>query len=177
MMGKAGFDAHRSNVKVQVFKFLNFHVAGHFLQTDGEKGAFHLLRQHVLQAMARAFVTQDAQLIARFVHRQKKWQPLNVVPMGVRQEQGQLDRLMIEFGHQFESQRTQPCAGIENNDLPIGSHLHARSIAAVMDRARTWRRNGTSHAPEFQPCDWWGRGGSFRLHLFVGVIVGGGRAN
>ena len=126
-------------------------LAGHFAQANREERAFHLAGQHDFEAVARAFVPEDAQVVLRLIDGQKERQALDVVPVGVRQQQGQVERPGVEFGDQLAPQQPQPGAGVEDDDLAIGADLDTGSVAAVMDGGRARGRNGAAHAPELQP--------------------------
>ena len=84
MIGEAGFHVNRADIKTHVLQFLDANVCRHFAQANGEERAFHLAGEHIVEPMAGAFVTENAQLILRFVNRKKKGKALNMVPMRVR---------------------------------------------------------------------------------------------
>ena len=78
----------------------------------------------------------------------KKRQPLDVIPMGVREQDVHAHR-PIQLLHQLVSQRTNPAAGVEYNQLSLLSRYRdARGIAPVARGMRTERRDRTSCAPE-----------------------------
>src|SRR5882672_9014100 len=107
--------------------------------------------------MAGAFIAENTYVILRLINRQEKGQPLNVVPVGVSEQQSQLEGLTLEFRHQLTSEQAQTGTGVEDDDLAIGAHFDTGSVAAIVDGARTGSWNGASHAPEFEP----GGGGPF----------------
>src|SRR2546430_1608829 len=136
MIGDAGLDAHSADVKTALVKLLNPDIGGHFAQADREERAFHLAGEDIIQSVARAFVSENAQLVVRVVNGQKKWQTLDVVPMRVGEQQGEVQRLIAELGHQLAPKQPQTSARIKNNDLTIGADFDAGIITAVLDSGR-----------------------------------------
>src|SRR5439155_3087943 len=98
MIGKAGLDPHVPYGEAQPLELLDLEVRRELAQIDRENRAFHLAGQDILQPMPRAFITQDAQMVLRLIRWQEKRQALNVVPMGVRQQQRQVKRLSVKLG-------------------------------------------------------------------------------
>src|SRR6266404_1126955 len=112
MIGEPGADLEFADGETEIFEFLDLDVCRNLAQADGEKGAFHLAGQHVLQAVPRSFVAENTQMVLRLVNRQKKRQTLDMVPVRVRQQQRQVQRLVVELSRQFSSQQPQTGAGI-----------------------------------------------------------------
>ena len=141
--------ADRADVEIEILEFLNFDVAGQSGKRHGEIRAFHLAGQRVDQAFARAFAAQNPQLAVRIVNRRKKRQPLNVVPVRVRQQQRQAQRLILEFRQQRAAQRAQPRTRIKDDDVVARTHFDAGRVAAVAHRGRSRRGDRAAHAPKF----------------------------
>ena len=139
---------HRADVEIEVFKFLDLDVARQFGERHGKIGAFHLAGQRVEQPFARTPAAEDAQPAARIVNRREKRQALDVVPMRVRDEQRDVQRLVFEFRQQREAERAQTRARVENDDFTAAADFDAGSVAAVAHGGRPRRRNRTAHAPE-----------------------------
>ena len=61
-------------------------------------------------------------------------------------QQGQVERLRVEFGDQLAPKQPQARARIENDDLAVGAHLNTGSVAAGTQR---WSAPGSgwSRAP------------------------------
>ena len=97
MIGKPGLHLHLSDTEAQLFEFLDLNVGRHLAKANREKRALHLAGQDTIQAMASAFIAKDAQMVLRLIHGQKKRQPLDVIPMGVRQQQSEIQGPAIEF--------------------------------------------------------------------------------
>ena len=115
--------------------------------------------------MTRAFVTEDAEMVLRLIDRQKKRQTLDVVPMRMCQQQGQIERLAVELGGQVLPEQAQASAGVQDHDLSGSPDFNTRGIAAVADGFWPRRRNRAAHTPEgdarARSCSGCGRRGSF----------------
>src|ERR1039457_3062288 len=152
MIGEGGRHAHRTDVEVHFLEFLDTDVGRHFPQADREVRAFHLAGQNDFQPVARAFVAEDAQVVLRSIDRLEERQALDVVPMRVRQQQGQVERLRLEFGDQLAPEQAYARAGVQYDDPAIGPDFDTGSVAAVLYSGRPGRGNGAPHAPEFHDC-------------------------
>jgi len=86
------------------------------------------------------------------INRPEERQTLNMVPMRVGEEQGQVERLVLEFGQQGLTERPQTRAGVEDDDFVTAADFHAGSIAAKANCLRSRCRNRAAHAPEFHAC-------------------------
>src|SRR2546430_451408 len=62
------------------------------MQANGKKWRLHLTGQDRAQTRTRSFITQDPDQILAVVGRGKERQTLNVIPVRVCNEKGQLDR-------------------------------------------------------------------------------------
>ena len=113
------------------------------------------------------------QPIARLVERRKKGQPLNVVPVRVRNEQvgAAVTRAKLRRRHQLLAEFSQARASIDDDAwAPFGADLYARSIAAVAVGLRPGHRIGAPHPPKPH------------LHVSPGrklliILLGGDRSN
>lgn len=94
MVGEPCPDAHRADFEIQVLEFFDFDVAGQFSERQ-EIGAFHLAGQNVYEPAASVLKTKDAHPAMRQIDRRKKRQPLNVIPVRVGQQQGEIERLVF----------------------------------------------------------------------------------
>ena len=150
MIGEEGFDTKGADGKIHFFELFNFEICRQLAQFYREKWALHLPGQNTFQALFRAFITQDAQMILGPVSGKEKGQSLDVVPMRMGQEQRQLERLLMELGLESAAQRAQARARIQNEDVPIGADLDTGGVAAVANRCRAGSGNGAAHTPEFQ---------------------------
>ena len=71
-----------------------------------------------------------------------------MIPMRVREQQRQVQRMAAGFRQQLASERAQSRACIQNNDLPADAHLDAGGVAAITHRARARSGNRAAHAPK-----------------------------
>lgn len=148
VIGAPGADEDGADVEIEIFEFLDFDVAGQFIEGDGKVGAFHLAHEGGEQAFARAFAAEDAQPAFRVVDGRKKRQALDVIPVRVGDEQGQVERTVFEFGQERLSQRTQTGAGVQNDDFIAAPDFDAAGIAAVADGVAAGRGDGAAHTPK-----------------------------
>ena len=148
MVGALGAHEHGADVKIEVFEFFDFDVAGQFIEGNGEISAFHLAGEGGDESFARAFATEDAQTALGVVNRTKERQSLNMIPMGMREEQGQVERFVFEFLEQGLAEGAQAGAGIEDDDFIAVAVFHAGGIAAVTHGGFTGRGDGAAHTPE-----------------------------
>lgn len=150
MIGHAGGDLNVTDVKTGFFEFFDFYVGRDFFQSDGKEWAFHLARKNICEAVARAFIAENAQMILFFIDRKKKWEALDMVPMGVSEKQGDFHWGIVEFGEELAAERAQTGAAVENDDLVIGADFDAGSVAAVADGSWARSGDGAADAPEFE---------------------------
>ena len=87
MVHEHGPHLYFADVELHVAQFLNGDVARQFFQSDWKEGAFHLRAKRGGETLTRAFVTKNADIVLGIVGRDKKWKSLNVIPMGVREQQ------------------------------------------------------------------------------------------
>src|SRR2546428_471265 len=81
---------------------------------------------------------QNQQTAARMIDRLEKRQPLDVVPMRVREKQREIQRTIFKFLEKRATKRAQTGAGIQNDDLIATTNFHAGSIAAVTHGSSAW---------------------------------------
>ena len=139
-----------SDLKLAFLQLGHVDVSGHVPHTDRKIRAFHLRGQSGMESFTRTFVSEDPHLVLRTVGRNEKREPLDVIPVRMRNQQGQVDGLVVEFLRQRQTERPDAASRVEDNDFAVGTDFHARSIAAVPHRARAGRRNRPAHAPEFE---------------------------
>src|SRR5262249_6191996 len=101
-------------------------------------------------AVARAFVTEDAQVVLLLVNGKKKGEALNMIPMSMGEEQGDFHGGIVELGEQLAAERAQAGAAVENDDLVIGADLDARGVSAVANGGWAGCGDRAADAPKFQ---------------------------
>jgi len=68
--------------------------------------------------------------------------------MRMRNEQGKIERLALEFIKERLAKLAQAGAGIEDDDVITAANFYAGGIAAVAHSARSRRGNRAAHAPK-----------------------------
>src|SRR5947208_14328720 len=121
------------------------------MQANGKKRRLHLTGQDRAQTRTRSFITQDSDQILAVVGRGKKRQTLNVIPVRVCNEKGQLDRSRSQILFQRQSEGTNPSARVEHDNFAIGPHFYATRITAISDRRRPPLREAASIPPTSYP--------------------------
>ena len=88
----------------------------------------------------------DDDVIAGDEQRREKRQPMDVVPVGVGDENGAVRRRLTS---QLQAQRANARAGIQYDPASrAGPDSYARRIAAVPKGLRSWRRNRSPRTPK-----------------------------
>ena len=70
------------------------------IEPNREKRALHLLEKCAAQAVDRTFVAENANVYARMICRHKKGETLDVVPMGVSDQDCEIESLLAYLLHQ-----------------------------------------------------------------------------
>lgn len=125
-------------------EFIDRGDAGEEMQRHRKLDRVHLRAQRGLDFRARARPAEDVQSIRATVGRAEKREALDVIPMGVREEQIRGQRLAREL----ESEPAQAAPGIEDEPFRAAAQLDAGSVTAVFHGLRSRRGNGPAHAPE-----------------------------
>ncbi len=129
-------------------EFIDRRDPGEGLERDRELERIHLAGERGLEPGPRSSRAENPDFVRRRVSRAEKRQTLDVVPVGVRNEQGEVERLRLQFAREGEAERANPAPGIENNHFVIESQFDAGGIAAVANRLGAGTGNGTAHTPE-----------------------------
>src|SRR5262249_25558554 len=141
-------DADVAYRELHLFQFRDLDRAGKILPADREKRHFHLCGQNGGETGARPFISQNANLVLGFVGREKKLQPLNVIPMGVRQKKSEIDRRGAEFLFQGKTELSDTGPGVENNNFAIAANLDTGGVATITNGRWAGDRDRTADAPE-----------------------------
>ena len=96
----------------------------------------------------RAFATEDAEAAAGFVDGREEGQALDVIPVRVGNEEGEIERLGLEFFQERDTELTQAGAGIEDDDVLAGADFDTGSIAAVVNGAASRSGDGAANTPK-----------------------------
>ena len=120
------------------------------LERDREVGGARLAGHDRLQGPVGALAGIDVQLVALAIQGGEERQPLDVIPVGVADQQVGGAGARFEFGlHQLLAQAAQAGAGVDDQAGTFaGDHLHAAGVAAVAFGAWPGHGQRAAHAPE-----------------------------
>src|SRR6266481_5261372 len=82
------------------------------------------------------------------VQRQKEWDALNVVPVKMRDENVGDHRFPARPFAQLLAKIAEAGSTVENINMVVNAHFHARRVAAVTQVLQLGSRSRTTHAPE-----------------------------
>src|SRR5581483_5967543 len=119
---------------------------------DGEKRRLHRFRNDLAKSRAGAIETQNADFVFLVVGRLKEGQALDVIPVGVSDEERKFDGLSAKLFFQRRAERSNAGAGVKNNNFVAGAQLHARGVPAVAQRGGTRHRDGAACSPKLDSC-------------------------
>ncbi len=148
MVCAVGADERGADGEIEIAQFLDVNVAGQFGERHGEIGAFHLTGEGGDEAFVRAFAAEDAEAAAGFINGRKEGQALDVIPVGVGNEEGEIERLGLEFFEERDAEFAEAGAGIEDDDVFAGADFDAGSIAAVVNGAASRSGDGAANTPK-----------------------------
>ena len=154
-------------------------VRRHLVEADGKEGGLHLLEERAAQSMNGAFVTKNANVDLRMIRRDEEGKSLDVVPVGVADENQDVQSRGRYLLHERLPQPANAGAGVHDDDLIADANLDARCVSAVDGSVRARCGDGTADAPE--PDQGWPGDDAFRCRLdggrFAVVAASGHRAN
>lgn len=148
MVCAVGADERGADGEIEIAQFLDVNVAGQFGERHGEIGAFHLTGEGGDEAFVRAFAAEDAEAAAGFINGRKEGQALDVIPVRVGNEEGEIERLGLEFFEERDAEFAEAGAGIEDDDVFAGADFDAGSIAAVVNGAASRSGDGAANTPK-----------------------------
>ena len=111
----------------------------------------HLTGERFAHGLVETLGTVNVPLIARYEERGEEWDPLDVIPVRVADED-MTAQAVSPARHQILAEGM--CAGPAVNDDECSAcraHLNARCISSVTSRARSGLGNRTASAPELYP--------------------------
>src|SRR5882724_788741 len=119
---------HRSHfggaeIELHIIQFLKREMCCHLIEPDRKKSALHLLEKSAAQSVDGAFVTKNANIDPRMVGGHKKRKSLDVIPMGVSDQHGDVEARFAHFLHQGLPEPTNSRSGIQNDDLVANANL------------------------------------------------------
>src|SRR5436309_7306354 len=140
--------AHLSDAEEALVELRVVDTAPQLAELDGEVRVLHLPGHRLLEAPLEAARRVDVQLGPGQERGDEEREALDVVPMGVADEEVESHRL----GHRPNEVEPEPAdagAAVEDDDGPVGgAYLGARRVAAVDGGRGSRRGDGSSRAPE-----------------------------
>src|SRR5262245_4614390 len=132
---------HKGYVNVQfaerelhLVQFVDVHSGGEFTHRDRKERRFHRLRHNLAECRPGSVKPENADFVFGIVRRLKKWEALDVVPVGMSNQQRELYRSHLKFPFQGDTKRPDARASVEHDNLAICSELYASGVAAVTQR-------------------------------------------
>ena len=119
------------------------------VHAERQVGIAHLPGQDLLQLLAHPPLAEDDQPVVPRPGRSEKGQTLDMIPVGVAEEQDN-DHALLGAAHQVISQQADTGPGVQNQNLAVlRLNLDTGGIAAASHSIRAGDRDGTAHSPEF----------------------------
>ena len=132
---------------------LNSMAASASANGNGEVRIVRLRREHRLQVQVVALARVDGHLVAALVERREERQPLDVIPVGVADEQVDARVAGLAFG-QLLAQLADPGAGVDDDTRSRRrADLDARGVAAITFGLGPRHGKRPANAPEADPHD------------------------
>src|SRR5262249_60228418 len=118
------------------------------VECDREITVLHLPGERFAQGLAESFGAINVPFVARLEQRREEWNALDVIPMGMTDQDVSAPALSAR--HQRRTKRARAGAAIDDDERAARrSYFDARRVSAVTSGARTGRRYRTARAPEF----------------------------
>ena len=133
---QVGADPHAVNLFTPLVDVPIFNLRTELGKLNREVGIFHLPGKHVGKGTVGTLWSANSKPVARNEKGNEERKPLNVIPVGVAEQNGGGDGFRC-VGHQVNTQGTRAGAGIKNvAPAGLGHHFHAGSVAPVSNRRR-----------------------------------------
>src|SRR4029434_10915964 len=117
MIHKRRFHLYFPDIEFEAFQLRKFDMSRHFLHRNREVRALHLNRKSRFQSLPWPFKSQNSHPIPLIVRRREKWKPLDVIPVRMRDQNSDVNRMSFELFPQLLSKSPNPGPGIENDQL------------------------------------------------------------
>ena len=102
-------------------QLVDVHSRGKFTHRNRKKRRSHWLGHDLAKRRPRAIKTENANLVFGIVGRFKKWKALDVVPVGMGNQQRKFYCPRLKFFVESDTKRPDPRAGIKDDNLAIRS--------------------------------------------------------
>src|ERR1700757_4143259 len=98
-------NVHFTQRELHLAQFVDVHLRGEFTHRDGKEWRPHRLRHYSAEGGPGAGKTQNANFVFRIVCGLKEWESLDVVPVGMSNQQRELYRSRLKFSVESDSER------------------------------------------------------------------------
>ncbi len=133
----AGGDHRPAEVEASLDEILVVDLGLQLFEGDGEVAVLHLPRQDLAQRCAEAARTVDAPPVVGLEQRREERQTLDVIPVGVTDEDVPVDGIAGRPVEQVEAQGMATGAAVDHDHGPVVRlDLDTRGVAPVEDRGR-----------------------------------------
>src|SRR3954466_13550497 len=108
MIHKSSAHADAADLEVHRLELLNGDLSRQVVELDREKRRGHLSFENFLKSAPGAVITENLNLILIVVGGHKKREALNMVPMNMRNQQREIDRIGAKLIFQCETELANP---------------------------------------------------------------------
>src|SRR5438045_2410677 len=149
MIHESSAHANAADFEIHRIELLNLDLSRQVVKLDREKRRGHLSFENFLKSAPAAVITENLNLILVVVSGHKKREALNVVPMNVRDQQSEMDRIGAKLIFQCETELANSRSRIEHDQLAISADLNAARVSTVAHGGRTGDGNRAANSPDF----------------------------
>src|SRR5262245_15616709 len=141
-------DAHTADRKATFDQIVKARRRPELRERNGKVVVLHLSGQGPFELLPDRTRSVDVPRITRHEERREERETLDVIPVGVRDQQMAVVRGLAR-GHQRMSQLVSAGPTVEDQEGPVdASDLYARCVAAIAERGGARLGDGTTGAPE-----------------------------
>ena len=117
--------------ELHLVQFVDIHFRGELAHGDWKERRLHRLGHDLAECRPGTIKTENADFVFGIVRGLKERKALDVVPMGVGDQQRELNRSRLKFFVESDAERPDARARVEHDNLAVRSQFHACRIAAV----------------------------------------------
>ena len=120
------------------------------VEGNGKKGRVRLRGKHTAQVLIVALAGIDKHPIAIAIEWRKEWQALDVIPVGMADQNMRLPFARLELGaHEFLAQPPYPSSAVDDDaGARCGRDFNARGVPPVALSAGAWNGKRAADTPE-----------------------------
>src|SRR4029453_11160376 len=138
--------------ELHLVQFVDIHSGGEFTHRYRKERRFHRLRHNLAKCRPGSVKTENTDFVFRIVRRLKKWKALDVVPVGMSNQQREFYRSRLKFSFQGDTKRPDARACVEHDNLAVCSQLYASGVAAVTQSFGTGHCDRATCPPKLNSC-------------------------